>query len=638
MKSRILLALGLAWSVSACTTTTPTRTDDVKLATTPDQDALHELVAPLPQGDDEDRAVARAARLARINELETLYDTSTNDIVRSNTLFELAQLHHERAFDLKDQAAAAHATELDRFLIGEIAAPPTIRLDAYRSALLQRVNVLRDLAGNYPKDPRLAEVNWQLASTLARLGNDHCEQYFKQAAHLAKTPAWANRVKLSRADWLASNKKWDDAIKIYTEVRAAITDKTDTVRAYATYRLGWAQLEKGDKTKAAAAFRLAILGVTADEPHRFALRREAERSLAALWAATGSESEAKAFAEAQGLTTFMRDYHEHVVAEWQKQDKVDQLIAHDRDAIAKDPTAARLADYRLRIAQAHVAKGNVAGLQEEIAALTKMATDTSDPWYDEHGDDEAKVTRVKKIVTLLPLAASLKIFQQALAEKDVKKQKPLMTTAIKALDEQKKTVTDPQQSLAVRMSIIQGLIVLEKFPEALDELDALVKLGPKAEPHLIDAAFERLKILVKLDGEQVYAAVPEPGEVKNPIPLPALKQRFAVAAEEYLKLVPDAENKVNLKYQIAQDLFTYGHYDQALPLLEAVAVEFPRTEQGKAGIEICLSMNLKKKNYQEIIRLATSLLNNRQVKGKVLRDYIKENLDWAKQQTGVTAH
>ena len=97
---------------------------------------------------------------------------------------------------------------------------------------------------------------------------------------------------------------------------------------------------------------------------------------------------------------------------------------------------------------------------------------------------------------------------------------------------------------------------------------------------------------------------------------------------------------MNLRFQIAQDLFSYGHYEKALPLFEQLAAEFPRTDQGKAGIEIVLSMNLKRKNYEELIRLSTSFLNNREVRGKVLRDYIKQNLDWAKQQTAPagTAH
>ena len=131
--------------------------------------------------------------------------------------------------------------------------------------------------------------------------------------------------------------------------------------------------------------------------------------------------------------------------------------------------------------------------------------------------------------------------------------------------------------------------------------------------------------------------MPAPGDVKTPLPLPDLKKRFAAAAEDYLKIVPEAENAVNLKYQLAQDLFTYGHYDKALPLFEALVIAYPKTDQAKAGIETCLSMNLKRKNWPELIRLSTDFLNNRSVKGKVLRDYIKQNLDWAKAQTGGTA-
>ncbi len=640
MTSRALFVVLSGWFFSACTASPATVTEPVA-ATTPDQDTLHEFLAPVLPEDPEERAEVRQQRDTMITQLETLYDSSKSEIVRAGALYDLSRLHQERAFDLKDQAEAAHRIEADRYLIGELAVEPSLKLDAYREELLRRVNVLRDMTSNFPRDPRIAEVTWQLASTMARVGNDHCEYYFKQAALMSKTPEWANKVKLSRADYLMSKNQFDDAIKLYTEVREAVKDAADPIKAYATYRLGWGYLAKNDKKKGEAALKLAFLGLTKDEPVRFRLRQEAALKLADLWAEAGNEKEATEFAATHDLPHFMDTYQARLAEVWERQGKFDKVIAYDRDQIVKRPLDADVPNLHLQIAHAYVATGNVNGMNEEIASLNKLVSDETNPWYEEHHEDEAATARIKKMVNLLPLASGFKLFKQAQAEKDVKKQKTLMTAAVKTLQDQQKTVTDPAQSLAVRMSLVQGLIVLERFTETLDQLDALVKLGPKAEPHLTDAAFERLKIIVKLDGDQKYPPVPEPGEAKSPIPLPALKQRFAAAAEDYLKLVPEADNKVNLRFQIAQDLFSYGHYSEALPLFEQIATEFPRTDQGKAGIEIVLSMNLKKKNYEELIRLSTAFLNNRNVRGKVLREFIKQNLDWAKEQTkgtGATAH
>ena len=100
------------------------------------------------------------------------------------------------------------------------------------------------MAANFPRDPRNADVNWQLASTMARVGNDHCEQYFKQAGMLAKTPEWGTKIKLSRADWAAAHGKWDEAIQAYTESRDGLKEDAGPLKAYATYRLGWAFLSK----------------------------------------------------------------------------------------------------------------------------------------------------------------------------------------------------------------------------------------------------------------------------------------------------------------------------------------------------------------------------------------------------------
>ena len=110
----------------------------------------------------------------------------------------------------------------------------------------------------------------------------------------------------------------------------------------------------------------------------------------------------------------------------------------------------------------------------------------------------------------------------------------------------------------------------------------------------------------------------------------AVKARFATAATDFLRIVPKSDIEPNLRYQIADDLFAYGHYDEALPLFESLVGEFPRSDQAKGAVQTLLSYHLKHDHWDEMVRLGTAWLNNRSVKGKNLRDYIKENMDYAR--------
>lgn len=614
----------------------------------PDQETFHEFLAPAASDDPEDRAEQEAARLTRIDELERAAKGDASDIKRAAVLFELAKLHHERAFHLRDVAVNAYKAEFDRWWIGESFAEPELKLEPWKEEMLKSINVLRDFAANFRKDPRSAEVHWLIASSMARLGNDHCEQYFKLATQLAKAPEWAHKVRISEADWLLAKGKVEDAVAAYTALRSTVADD---MKSYVTYRLGWALLGKGLTStgpdrgealkKGEAALKLAFLGHAKDGETRFQLRRSAAADLAWLWAVTDvAEKEPLEFFEKHDMQPMIASFKSRQADEWLRRGQIDKAAAYYHAKMATDPEDAMRPDNYLKLAYAYVVAGNVAGLKQETDALAKITSDKEDPWFDEHEDNEILMGRAKKMHALLPLVAGFKLFAAAEATKDEKRKKDMLTAAVGNLQDQLRAATTDEQALTIRVMLVRAMITLGRHPEALDQLDLIVKMGPKAGPQLAGAAYERLNILVKLDGDQQYPTIPAPGEVKSPLPLPDLKRRFAAAADEYLKIVPDAEILPNLRFQVAQDLFAYGHYDVALPLFETFVNEFPKHEQARAAIEICLSMNLKAKNWEELVRLSTAFLNNRNVKGKELRDYVKENLDWSreklKEQGGAT--
>lgn len=641
---RNLMFALLASSISAISPTAvaaSVRTAAQTLAdAAPDQETFHELYAPAALTDEDDLEEQDETRRNRIAELtRAAQGVASTDAKRASVLYELAKLHQERAFYLRDLAVESYKDDYDKWWIGENFAEPALKLDGWKEEMLKSINVLRDLAANFRKDPRSAEVHWLIAASMARLGNDHCEQYFKMATQLAKTPEWSTKIRVSQADWLVASGKIDAAIAAYADLR---TNGPEDVKPYATYRLGWALLSKGLKgtdkergeltKKAEAALKLAFLAVKKDQDTRFKLRAEAANDLAWLWAVTDNDKEAATFFEKHDLKKMIAVFKDKQADEWLRRGQPDKAAAYFQTKMTADPEDPKRPDQYLKLAYAYVVAGNVAALKQTTDALSKITTDKEDPWFDEHEDDKALMSRAKRMLATLPMVSGLKLFQAAETQKDEKRKKEMLTAAIKSLQEQLRSIKNDEQALSIRVMLVRGFIALNQHLEALNLLDAIVKMGSKAGPQLAGAAYERLNIIVKLDADQQYPAVPEPGEVKSPLPLPELKRRFAAAAEDYVSIVQDAEILPNLRFQIANDLFTYGHYDDALSRFESFAMTYPRHEQARTAIEVCLSMNLKRKNWEELVRLSTAFLNNRNVKGKELRQYIKENLDWAREK------
>lgn len=634
----LLLALGLA---SPALATQIRDTADSLLEAAPDQFTLHEMTTPMDEDDDaEDLTKKDAKRLENIASKTAEYKAASSPIVKSELLYDIAKLHAERVDYLRELSVKAYKKEYDRWWIGESLTKPVMKDNDVKEELLTIVNKLRDFTANFSKDPRLAEVNWMIGSSMARTGSEHFDLYLKQAAQHAKSPEWKHRSELTRADWLVSKNRPDEALPIYEEVRK--DNPIDSLKAYATYRLGWIYLVKALNAepakkvdllkKAEAGLQLVVKTVKKDEETRFRIRREAINDLTWLWAELDDEKSATTFYEANDLKDSLPAFKKKQAEEWLRQGKLDKAVPYYQNIITLDPEIVTRPDIHLKLAHAFIAAGDVPAMQKEIESLVKITSDEKNEWFDEHEDSRELIDRAKKMVELLPVTAGFRLIQTAQAQKDPKRKAAILTSAIGELQTQAAKEANPEKKLALRIAIFQSQLELEKFSDALAQLDSIVAMGSSAGPQLEIAALERIKILIKLIEDAKLPELPPPGEVKKPIPLPELKIKLAKAANDYLKIAPAAENAPNLRYQVAYDLFSYGHYTEALPLLEAVANDFPKSDQGKSAIEICVSMNLKFENWDELIRLSTSFLNNRSVKGKNLREFLKQNLEWAKSQ------
>ena len=606
----------------------------------PKLDSLHLFLAAEVPDDEEDRRELEQKRITSLHAIEQqLYSTSPNP-KRLNQLYEAATLRLEQALTRLERAQNHYTQEYDAYFIGTMATPPTLALDGYREELLRAVNHLREFqAQTTRKNSRYDEVNFLIASTLSRVGNEHCEVYFKQAIEHSTKLEWKIKARIARADYLVSKQRYSEATQLYLK---DFKQASDALKSYINYRLSWLSLHKNwNKDQAtrqeavvtaSKALSTTFNGLSrqAAEDRRIDLRTRIAQDLLWLWALANNQQEAIVFLKKFDLEEMETFYWERLGREQINRREIHQARATFAQILNEDPEIEQAPDYHFRLANGYYLTGNIAAVKQEIVALETMVKDKNNPWFEAYEDDKPRFERAQRMLALLPLSGGMTLARAAEAEKSPTRKAKLLDSAITELKGFVRANPQHPQVPSVRLALVSALIQSDRNQEALSELDQLYRLSGLHDPQREAIVSERLRLVIKLDEAQKYPALPAPGAVVRPIALPELKQRFATYVEDYLKVIPDAEQVALLRYQVAQNLFLYGHYADAMLQFEALVNDFPATIQAKTGIEVLLSMNLKLGRWDELIRLSTSFLNNRAVKGKSLRDYVKENLDYAR--------
>lgn len=620
----------------------------------PNLDTLHQLLTPAPLYGKQDRLNTQHQRALNIFILAAKARRTTPSIERWQTIYKLSNLILEKSLDVRDFAQSRYETAFDRYFIGDAPAIPTLELDAYRETLLQAVNYLRDIAENTQSRFRRDEISFLIATTLARIGNDHCEVYFKQVIDKSNPNIWSILASIAKNDYLVAKDQFDPAIRGYSSLGETIEKSEGKItsnlsmarlKSYIEYRRAWAiikknweapeKLRKQGLIEASHALRNSINLAKQDQTgHESRIKIATEASHDFLWilAILSEEKQAQEFLDVANNQELTNLYREIVVVEALNKKNFDLASRTLNTIIADTPNFTKIPDLTLRLARAY----SVAGLDEaknrELQQLSKFSTDPDNLWYRSHKNQPEKIARVQRMTELFPLSGGLHLVRSASNETDPARKSKLLNRGVDELTKYLSTQKNDSETNLVRLTRALALIELDRKQEALTELDTLYAIEDQDTNQRQAIATERLNLVIKLDSVQVYQPLPAPGEVKKPLPLPDLKQRFARYAEDYLRLIPGDPQALSLQFQTAQDLFLYGHYDEALSRFESIVNNYPSSDQAKTAIEVLLSMNVKRARWDELIRLSTSFLNNRAVKGRALRDYVRQNLDYAKSQ------
>jgi tetratricopeptide (TPR) repeat protein len=551
----------------------------------------------------------------------------------------------------RDRAVALHLDQRDRFWTGESLTAPVLKMDRARTAWLAKANFLRDVVNNGGSHPRLAEWMWNLGFAMVRAGNEHGNFYLDQAIQRFPQSPFALNARLAKVEWLLSRAKWSEAVAQLSEIRGAAEPR---LKLWADFRLGWAYALLGMNSpeparsealsKAQAAFKLVVLTLAGRESEgAFPVREESLAALAWLWAIRGDEAQAVAFFEAQKVPELKAVFFEKQADEAKVSKNTERAVELYGRLAGVDALSRRRVDWQLKIARAHLESGGVKLFRDDLKNFDAFLSDAADKtWLKAHKEETEVMERARLARENLGRVAAFRLFELGREEKDPKRRAELLEGARAQFEECLKGNPSGEDLVASRYGLASILMLLEKYPEAFAAYAEILKLSdaPPADKKLtvdpaivLEASFNRLLIMEKKDQATKYPRLPEPGRARKPIEIPTVKVEYLAAAEDYLKRAGnDVPAVPAVRYLVAFTYFSYGHYDKALGLLESLMRQYPKSPEGLTGTEYLMKYHLDRKNWDELIRIATEALNDRNVRGKDLREFLRQHLDFAKEQ------
>jgi len=555
-------------------------------------------------------------------------------------LHRLAELYNQRYAYIRSNTIRDFVGKYNNWQINpENSKEPQLSLKQAETILFKRLNVLRDLVSKFQNHPKQQEAMYLLASTMGRLRKDSCKFYFNQILKRYSKSEYAVKAQFGLAEYYFSIEKFKEAIDEY---KKSIKYRSDIIKPFATYKIAWAyflfsisQNKASEKEKliekAITAFKLAVLyQKDKDEEDTFKLGRQAASDLAWLWAISDDKQSATDFFQKHKNPLSLLVFEQRLADEYLANNQSAKAIPIYESLVNKYQTNIQLPKIYSKLIEASSLSYNSKKLLSYLKGYKDLFSNEENDWYDEYEDSKDLLNLLEQRFESLARLSGNMFFQSASQQKDKNKRNLLLDQTRDIFNFYISSLPKHKNLEEIMYNLAITYYTKEDFPLAIISFDRLISLPPKSKDLLKKSRFNKVLILSAMDSKAKHQKLPELGKAKKPITIPLLKKQLETAILEYIKIDPNSEEIPTMKYTIAFTYMSYGHYKDALKKFEALGLESPRTPQGITAVEILLSYLMETKNWDELVRITTKFLNTKSVKGKKLRDSLKEHLDYSK--------
>lgn len=455
---------------------------------------------------------------------------------------------------------------------------------------------------NYPSFKDLDKVYFHLGSSL--MDDNKSEQALEVFRRLiAEFPntRYLPEVLLNFGEYYFETEDMRAALKAYEK---AAEYKDSPVYTYALYKMGWTHFNLGAPEKAVDLF-LQVLRTAqkrTEDPNSKSLIRQTRNDIVRTYAHIGVADKALAFFRKEKVADDeeqLLTIGERLAIHYSDLGKVDESTRMYRQLINLNQQTVRTLDFQFEIVRNQTTRNAYSKESiEELVRLMRLVQLADKGHFKDQNPQKYAATNLR----IEELVRSWASTYHAEAQKT--KNQDLYAMAYYLYKFYLETFPRGEQLYTMNFFYGELLYQLEKWEEAAAAYEQVIAINPNGEYtedvvlgtvlsyfKIVNTSEEQAALSNNFDaeakGETKIKPIPTPKEI------PAVHQRLIKACEAYMRLAPQGERIVDVKYTLARAYYDHDHLKPAAALFREIAFQHGEHRLGKIAANLHLdSLNL----------------------------------------------
>lgn len=566
-------------------------------------------------GSEADLLKADKLRIQTIESIQQLIE-SADRAKKFELMLRLGELHVERHDFLRHVEINSFAEAHDAWLEKKEGQEPVLSHTGSKKELTNATNVLRAVVSEFPTNSRADTAMLALAQSLARLGNENAELYYKQLLRLHPKSNLRADAYLALGELYFENHKISKAIEHY---KKAIEFKEHRAYPYAVYKLGWAYFNKKPKDKrdrrkllekVVAAFKLVVkLEDQKKTSSSVSLKNDALRDLIVVWTETEAVEEAWKYYKSLGDTDNFYVLLERLGYTYAENGQNKKSITVLKRLLSEAPLRENNPQIYAKVADVYKVMRQPRDVASTMESM-KMIYVGNTAWT-RNQKESSRFTAENMIAKKFEYLATL-YHQEGTKNKKRDYSKAYLASAIKLYKLYLQAFEGREEAYNMRYYLADLLFDLKRYELAADQffiVSQAKKEGKHAHPSATNAVIGFNKAVEK----NKFKKLPPAGQVGKPMPIPELKSKLVKAIENFVSIMGEHKDSIPMRYTAAGIYFDYGHYPEAMTRFEDIVTKFPDTKQGAESSKAILAYQVGKKDWLTAIETCKRFKSNQKL-------------------------
>lgn len=536
---------------------------------------------------------------------EMIRASSKNDPRRAELLFNLSEIYWERSKYYgrtsveKNDECYAHKQAGDAAKVRACEAAVKDMLDEAKRLREETVQLYVDIIKDYSDFKDLDKVYFYLGSNLMEIGKqEQALDIFRRLIADYPQTEFIPNVLLYFGEYYFDQSDMRSALTAYQKVAEY---PKSSVYSYSVYKLGWTYYNMGQKDRALEQF-IKVVETAKKRPNDAnsnSLVRQTRNDIVRTYAYIGSADKAIGFfKKIADKDEEWFDMSERLAVHYSDMggDRLIDSTRMYRELISLAPDSIKTIDYQYEIVRNQTTMNAYSKESiEELVRLMKLIQIADQGKFKD--TDKAKYAQTKIRVEELVRTWSTTYHREAQRTKSG----DLYAMAYFLYKFYLETFPENDHLYATTFFYGELLYQLEKWDEAAAAYEKVLAIDPKGEFtedavlatvlayfKLIDTSEEQATLKTEFDDKGEGAAkIPTPREI------PETHKGLLRAGDNYIKLAPEGDRIVDVKYTMARTYYDYDHLKEAQVLFRDIAFNHPTHRLGVIAANLHLdSLNL----------------------------------------------